>query len=461
MADAIIAVGGTGKRAALLYLKLLNVLGSFGAEGAARRVFVIDLESQPDTLDRDLDLALQAEGVPATNWISPVPQAARINATITLAQFMNFGQGASPVAQTCFTSEQRNVQIRRGMNCEPTVGACVASRRFGEPDNEIVNLQGALASYDRFVIVGSLIGGTGAGVTGELARWLRENFPMKLVYGVLFLKWIDIPQGGIDEPNNTKILGNSRAWMNYLMENNPGNPFGSGSELFFHYVLIGAPTGMVPAPAAESRHHPLHLLGAIYILKLHDLIQIAPGATGPHYIELGEPMTAHTVGVGNENIEVAIVREKLLIRLLQVMLTQQPDAALSSFALLGNTGLSWPQFTLTLEKLAGRWNGRRNLPRDWSRIQDIFRRERLFAENRVDEFRDLTENLPGADEIFEFDWNAIERKAEALFPDALRRSVRGLDAESEVYDTHEQAIEGIARGFVRQAREITRSINIA
>src|SRR5690348_9866812 len=92
MSDAIVAVGGTGKRAALLYMKLLNTWRPANFTSPGENVFVVDMEPQPGTPDALLNDELKAAGVPSSHFVSPVPSSARVDRAITLKRFMGFGQ---------------------------------------------------------------------------------------------------------------------------------------------------------------------------------------------------------------------------------------------------------------------------------------------------------------------------------------------------------------------------------
>jgi hypothetical protein len=462
MPDAIVAVGGTGKRAALLYLKLVNTLRPANVAAGGRNVFILDMEPQPNTTDGEINEELRVEGVPGSHFISPVPPEARIDRTITLSRFMGFGQGQAggmlPLAHTLFNNNQLNVQIIKGMNCEPTVGATVAARRFIETGGEIQYLENRLAAFNRVIVVGSIIGGTGAGVTPELVRWANRRLPGTPVYGVLFLKWIEIPEGDIDEPNDVKMAGNIKAWLNYLIEHHPENPSPRYQDLFNHYVLVGTPEGMPLNNASSNDHHPVHLLGALYLLQFDDFLQRAPGASGPHYVELGGRITPDAIQLGTDTMGRAVVREKLLGTLLKEFGEQQPDEALSPFTLFKPTSLAWRPFINTLEKIAAKWNRGSHVSEDWRSVCSQFDRERKNAEDRVEEIKKLTATMAGAREIFDFDWVALSQRAESRLPDARRMVERELREPPVAFPGHEPAIEGVAQNFIVQLRSILRQI---
>src|SRR5688572_1820835 len=109
MSDAIVAVGGTGKRAALLYLKLVNTWRPVNV-ATGGNVFVVDMEPQAGTPDALLNDELKAAGVPSSHFVSPVPSSARVDRAITLRRFMGFGQDkngdSSQLAHTLYNNQQ-------------------------------------------------------------------------------------------------------------------------------------------------------------------------------------------------------------------------------------------------------------------------------------------------------------------------------------------------------------------
>lgn len=466
MSDAIVAVGGTGKRAALLYLKLLNTWRPANSAPPGGNVFVVDMEPQSGTPDALLNDELKAAGVPNSHFVSPVPSSARVDRTITLKRFMGFGQDkngdSSQLAHTLYNNQQLNVQIIKGMNCEPTVGATVASRRFiaSNQEAEVQYLEDRLSSFDRAIIVGSIIGGTGAGVMPQLVYWLHNRLPAKPAYGLLFLQWIEIPEGDADEPNDVKMAGNTKAWLNYLIEHHPENTYGVGDNLFQHYVLIGKPESMPLNHAGSDSHHPLHLLGALYLLQFDTFLQLAPGATGPHYLELGTGITPGAIQMGDDTMEKAVIREKLIAALLAELKEQQPDEALSPFTLFAPTTLAWKPFISTLEKIAAKWNRRKHLDEDWKKIAGFLDAERKASEDRVEELKALTATMPGARDVFDFDWTLISQHAEAVLVDARRLVKRSLTEAPVAFPGHEEALSGVAAHFIKELRSTLRQMSI-
>jgi hypothetical protein len=462
MPDAIVAIGGTGKRTALLYMKLVNTLRPANIPAPGRNVFVVDMEPEPGTPDAQLDDDLRHEGVPESNFFSPVGEDARVNRTITLAKFVGFAEGGGdslPLAHVLFNSGQLNVQIIKGMNCEPTVGATVAARRFSSRNQEpeVQNLEICLAAFERIVTVGSVIGGTGAGVTSQLVSWINHRIADTPVYGLLYLRWLNIPDGGVDEPNNLKMSGNMKAWLNYLLEHHPDNRYGARRELFKHYVLVGAPPTMTLSEANSAGHHPLHLLGAVYLFQFDHFVQVAPGASGPHYLELGQGITPNVIQMGDDTMGRAVIREKLFAMLCREFKEQRPDEALSSFTLFLPGQLAFKPFIRTLEKVAAKWNRAKEVREDWIKVTSIFDQEARSSEERVEELKKLTATMDGARDIFDFDWNFLLQQAETKLSDARELVARNLIEAPVAFPSLEQAVNGIALNYVGQLRDILRA----
>ncbi|MBM3236832.1 hypothetical protein FJZ31_11125 [Candidatus Poribacteria bacterium] len=460
---AVIAVGGTGKRVALLYLKLVNTLRPSNVRLPGSNVFVIDMEPEPNTPDGQINDELVREGVPRSHFISPVREEAMVNRVITLSEYMGFGQGDDvlPVAQTLFNRNQLNVFIIKGMNCEPTVGAAVAARRFSTittQEAEIQNLADNLAPFDQILVVGSIIGGTGAGVTPQLVDWIHNRIPGKPIYGLLYLRWITIGEGAPDEPSDVKIAGNAKAWLNYLLEHHPDNPYRARRELFRHYVLIGAPPEMRLSEAGSNSHHPLHLLGAVYLLRFDQYVQTATGATGPHYLELSGGFRPSDIQMGNDTMERAVIREKLLAAILNEFQEQQPDEALSSFTLFMREKLAWRPFIDTLERIAAKWGRRKHVSQDWRAICKVFDSERRNAENRIEELKKLTSTMEGTSVIFDFNWNHLLEQSDAKLADARAMVKRDLKEVPVAFPGHSEALTGVANRFIEQLRTILRSL---
>ena len=426
MADAVIAIGGTGKRVASLYLKLVNTLRPSNVTAPGANVFVIDMEPEQGTPDYRLNEELRREGVPESHFLSPVMEEARVQRTLTLSSFMEFEKSGAtvPLAHALFNTNQLNVQIIKGMNCEPTVGATVAARRFSinttHPEDEVQGLENGIAAFDSIIIVGSVIGGTGAGVTPQLINWIKHRLPHKKIYGLLFLRWIDLPQDDADAPNNAKMHGNTKAWLNYLLEHHPKNPYGVRRELFTSYVLIGAPHEMALNKSDTDSHHPLHLLGAINLLQFDRYDELTAGsADGPHYIELRRGYKPQDIKVGEFSMAAAVVWEKLFSYVLSEIKEQQPAEALSPFTLMLSKKLAWECFTSTMERFAAKWGRPNQLRRDWKKMAAAFEAERRKSEDRVEELKKLTSVMSGAEGIFDFDWNDLQRQYENKKPTAL------------------------------------------
>ncbi len=468
MPDAVIAIGGTGKRVASLYLKLVNTLRSSNVTAPGANVFVIDMEPEQGTPDHRLNEDLKKEGVPGSHFLSPVTEEARVQRTLSLSNFMEFEKGGAtlPLAYALFNSNQLNVQIIKGMNCEPTVGATVAARRFSinaiDPEDEVQGLENGIAALDSVIIVGSVIGGTGAGVTPQLINWIKHRLPTKKIYGLLFLRWIDLPQDDADAPNNAKMHGNTKAWLNYLLEHHPKNPYGLRRELFTSYVLIGAPREMALNKSDTESHHPLHLLGAINLLQFDRYDELTAGsADGPHYIELRRGYRPQDIRVGEASMAAAVVWEKLFAYVIREIKKQKPSEALSPFTLMLSRKLAWGCFTSTMERFAAKWSRPNQMRRDWKKMAEAFENERRKSEDRVEELKKLTSVMSGADEIFDFDWNDLQRQYENKKPTALALvqanlnevTVPSPDPQKSLPDT---VLQEMAGKFSEQVRVILR-----
>lgn len=462
--NAIVAVGGTGKRVALLYLKMINTLRPANVTTPPNFVFVVDMNPLPNTPDARLNEELQGQGVPASNFITPVNEDMQVNPAIRLSSFLGLGTGnqISPVARVLFDSNQRNVQVAMGMNCEPTVGATVAAQRFKtteDSEEDVQSLQARLMPSVHLIVVGSMIGGTGSGVTPQLVKWMRKRIPGRPIHGLLFMRWIDLPQNDAEGPNNVKMSGNQRAWLNYLIEHHRENPHRQQEDLFDHYVLVGAPDAMSLSDSRSSENHPLHMLGAAYLLQFDNFLLQNPGATGAHYLELATGIQANELKMGDHTMEGALIREMLAARLLGNISAQRPDESMSWSTLMMPEAFAWRPFIRTLEKIVAKRGRYRQRQADWRLMTAEFDREKRQIESRIEEIRGLTSRLGGAHQIFDFDWNKIEQQAENHLASSARKVEKEL-SEVVVAAWDDNGVREAASNFIKSLRAILRNLTI-
>lgn len=157
----------------------------------------------------------------------------------------------------------------------------------------------------------------------------------------------------------------------------------------------------------------------------------------------------------------AVVWEKLFAYVLGELKQQQPAEALSPLTLMLSRKLAWGCFTSTMERFAAKWKRTNQLKQDWKKIAAAFEVERKKSEDRVEELKKLTSVMKGADEIFDFDWNDLQRQYENKKPTALALAQANLtevtvpspDPQKSLPDT---VLEEIAGRFSEQVRAILR-----
>ncbi|MFO0653160.1 MAG: hypothetical protein U0326_43475 [Polyangiales bacterium] len=278
--DLVIAVGGGGQHIALAIARLLRL------EGLSDPIetFIIDADS-----DSRLAQKVRTFG----NTVSPVtphplegaqtivPPFARDTMKETQFRKIFIDDRADPLEREIFelfydeesggvdggTGPAGGVDIGKGMFANPSVGSAVfASSKAGAMDP----LFGRARTAARIFVVGSFLGGTGAGITHQLIKLVREAVgPAKPIYGAFLLRWFDLPPTTGQTVDTATLLAS----------------MGHGLEYFYRYtkhlldasMLVGTPDNPPPqikaAPAANDNDETVSvypLLAAWSLVMLPD-----------------------------------------------------------------------------------------------------------------------------------------------------------------------------------------------
>ena len=78
----------------------------------------------------------------------------------------------------------------------------------------------------------------------------------------------------------------------------------------------------------------------------------------------------------------------------------------------------------------------------------------------VEELKALTATMPGARDVFDFDWTLISQHADATLTDARRLVKRSLTEAPVAFPGHEHALSGVAAHFINQLRSTLRQMSI-
>lgn len=247
MSDLVIAVGGGGQHVALAISRLVFL----GALRSGSRAFVIDADNS-SRLARDL-----ATFGDTLKWGWPHPLTGDVKEQIVVppfsrdqrentsfrSLFVDRGHPAERELFEAFYDEpsggsergEAGVDVGKGMFANPSVGAAVFASAKGK-NGAMDPLFGQARTASRIFVVGSFLGGTGAGITHQLVRLVHQSVDEKLraqLFGSFLLRWFTLPpeQGRTVDPET--LLASE----------------GHGLEYFYRYtknflaasMLLGAP----------------------------------------------------------------------------------------------------------------------------------------------------------------------------------------------------------------------------
>lgn len=436
MSNLVIAVGGTGKSVALVYLKLAKFFG---------KPFDLMIMDMPFGREESIDRQLNEEGIQPGDFITPWAGGSEAQGENTFAQVLGLTQGqiAQPVARALFAQEELDTLIENGMNCRPIVGATIAMRKFwsSPPDPQLGELRQKVGQYQNVFLVCSITGGTGSGVAPTLARWLTEVCEVG-VHGVLFLPYIDIGSGSGSGPSNAAMRANAYATLSYL-----ANP--PGSKAFQDYVVIGLPEGLQPDASTISGNHPLHLLAATYILYFEQFLGENPQQHhGPFYLEIAanglrESDVQPTKGLSFAN---AIYRQIWFRDVLNNLAAQKPDQAWDLVAPpITSRFLAWGALRESVRELAissTGYSARRDV---WLAMKKKFIDGARGAQRSLERFEAITAR-DDRHLVYDVDWDWMKRQAESsssrartavkdIGPPNINRDVVSADAAAAAADS--------------------------
>jgi hypothetical protein len=430
MANLIVAVGGTGKSVALVYLRLAKFFGN------PDDIIVIDMPFGSEEIDKQLD----KEGVNQGNFFPPWPGGNRDISGVKFAEIIGLDSGAvaSPVAHALFTKDELNTLVSKGMNARPIVGATIAMRKFwGETqDPQLNDLRARIGQYDDVFVVGSITGGTGSGILPALGRWLTEECK-KRVHGVLFLPWISIGAGSGDGPSDAVMQANAHAVLQYLKQIDPRtNQQASGPAPFQDYVVLGLPGDLEAGNNATSANHPLQLAAATYLLYFNVFLTRTPTVRqGPFYLEIiaGGLRASDMRPRGGFSLEQAVNRQHWYKRVLDELASQKPDEAWDVFVPpLVARSLAWRVLRETVRQLALRSEGHSARQKVWDEMRKYFVTDSQEAESRVKQLGTIVSKDPHH-LIYDVRMEHLEAQAKGYEARALA-AARKLDAVPNLSD---------------------------
>ncbi len=261
--DLVIAVGGGGQHIALALARLLRVR----ALAEPVHAFVIDADSDSRLAAKLVSFGntvTAATPHPLEGAQTIVPPFARDTLRETAFRKIFIDERADPLERELFElfydaesggteGGSPGVDIGKGMFANPSVGAAVfAASRGGvmEP------LFGKSRPAARIFVVGSFLGGTGAGITHQLIELLRREVgPARPIYGSFLLRWFDLPTTTGQTVDTSTLLASMGHGLEYF--------YNHTRELLDASMLVGVPDHPVvqvkSVPAADDNDETVSL----------------------------------------------------------------------------------------------------------------------------------------------------------------------------------------------------------
>lgn len=254
--DVLVCVGGGGQHIALAVARMVRL----GVWPTPPRVLVIDADIKSPLGQRLARFAEpiagsgnpEAQGpevphpIPALEMTPPF--AAGVLDKDFRGSFLKKGSGGGALDdelyELFFYSGADTIDIKQGMSAHPSVGAAV----FAEHGIKHLKptLDGVFAGSARVVVASSLIGGTGAGITHQLVKFLHESDKRAQVslYGAFLLPWLKLKGGGQGAANDVTLINSAKHGLQEFLQQTRGR--------LTKTVLAGA-TAALPAVEAHDR----------------------------------------------------------------------------------------------------------------------------------------------------------------------------------------------------------------
>ena len=302
MANLLIAVGGTGQHIALAAARLAR-LGALDSKVWHCCVIDADSGSALSTdlteLGSTLDDSAKEHPLPGGNAVHPpLDTSAMVSGHHNFAGL--FLSGPTPPVETevldaLFAERDRLLNIDEGMFGNPSVGATVFARNPETALAEVFSATAAVGPTDHIFVAGSLVGGTGAGITHQLIAALKKREITPNLHGLFLLPWFTLAdsKGGIDDK---KLQSNMLHGLEYL--------YAETRNYLRSATLLGIPdvvqAGSVDKPRVGGDtpgevRSALHLIAARALTKVPDRVTVDGN--------LGAQCSVYSFGVGAGGIQ--------------------------------------------------------------------------------------------------------------------------------------------------------------
>lgn len=252
MADVIVGVGGTGQHILLAALRL-------------KELGALPPQIEAVAFDPDREGALSHRLLTANNTVrDPKSHPLALHRVIAPFDATALGEkGFSEVFvdpdhdkeralfEGFFTEDEGRIPVQKGMFGTPAVGATVIST--GIESKEIQDAIASLSKATRIYLCGSVVGGTGAGITHKLAMHLKAA--EKPIHAVFLTKWFDVPPGGTVSPQT--ILRNQRHGVQYVFDHTLAHV---DNAMIIGFPSAAKGSGVVQLGHADNVETPSYLM---------------------------------------------------------------------------------------------------------------------------------------------------------------------------------------------------------
>ncbi|MEM2125111.1 MAG: hypothetical protein QXZ28_00880 [Candidatus Methanomethylicaceae archaeon] len=281
MPNLLIAIGGTGQHIALAVSRLV-FLGALPRMELA----VIDADDRGE-----LSNSLRTfGGTVEPNYTShplengdqiypPFDRVTREDPTVSdLLLDPRSTQWEKEVFELCFDEETAAFHVRDGMYGRPSVGATLFALNR---ETQLRPIFERAEQADAIYIAGSVVGGTGAGIIHQLVKAIKDQWPRKRIYGLIFLRWFSVPQqAGREQTISDATLERNQSYgLDYFFCDTRYHLSASLVIGLPNQPLEGVREVRLSAGRAGEQKHFLHLAAAYGIYKL-PLIAVTEQADG-------------------------------------------------------------------------------------------------------------------------------------------------------------------------------------
>ena len=173
--------------------------------------------------------------------------------------------------EAMFEQPMDEIPVHKGMYGNPCVGATVFAE--GAQNNSFKNILAPVQNATEVVVCGSVVGGTGAGITHKLITEVRKHYnEPKDMFGIFMLPWFKV-QSGVTQAgaiNDQLIQRNASHGIKYFYEQTipaltssalVGFPEGQKSKVLSEMTVTSSDMG-------QEKPHYLHLVACFAFAKL-------------------------------------------------------------------------------------------------------------------------------------------------------------------------------------------------